>query len=394
MADYIDFPIDSDPEDILANAISFIQARFPGWDPSRDGNLDVAMLKSLAADIADLKSVASAVPISIFRYFGNSILRFKPIDATPASALTTWTVIDSSGYTIPANTTVSIDSPSGPVPFATLEDVIIFAGGTTASGVLIEALQAGADGSGLGSAGGTVNLEDPLDFVVSVTQTAATSGGVDDELDTEYIARLATDLQLLSMRPILPHDFAVLYRTIPGVFRSTAVDGYNPADATFNNERMVTIFGIDTIGADVDGATKAAGKAYLESLREVNFVVNTASPSLHQIDVTYKVKAVPGADPAAVLSSVNAALAAYLSALNWGTTLGQDPHDWTNQSVVRYLEVAQVINAVQTVDYITTTAGNYDLTIREHSGALARTDVALTGVAPLPTPGVMSGTIT
>jgi hypothetical protein len=393
VSSYIDFPIDADATSILASAYTFLQTAFPGWDP-KDGDLDTAMLQALAADMAELKTVASAVPISIFRYFGRTILNIPPVTAAPASTLTTWTVIDDNGYTIPVDTVVSIDSPSGPLAFTTQTEVVILAGETVAEGVLIEAVLTGVEGSGLGSVDAPINLEDPLDFVVSVTQDAATSGGADDELDVDYLNRLSTELRLLSPRPILPHDFAVLYRNIPGVHRSTAVDGYNPADSTYNNERMITLYAIDSSGNAVDGSTKSAGQTYLDSMREINFQVNMGDPSLNQIDVTYTVKALPGVDHPALLAAIDAALGSYLSALNWGITQGEDPRDWSNVSTVRYLEIAQIINSVTGVDYITTTSGNYDLTIRLHSGSMARLDVAMTGVAPLPTPGVMTGTIT
>jgi hypothetical protein len=87
---------------------------------------------------------------------------------------------------------------------------------------------------------------------------------------------------------------------------------------------------------------------------------------------------------------VNAALSSYLSRATWGAT--PTVNDWVNIPNVRYLEVAQVINAVVGVDYITTTGGNYDLQIAIQGNALARADLVLTGIAPLPQANTLTGT--
>lgn len=557
MTQYIDLPIDSDPQDILADSYAYLQSVIPGWTPAVP-NLDVWLLEAISSAAAELKDVASAVPTSIFRWFGANLANIPPVDATPATTTITVTVQDAAGYTIPNGTQVSIDkSGDVTIPFTVVGDRIIVPGNTVLAGIPITAAVAGADGSGLGSVGGVVHLLDPLTFVTTITQDAVTLNGVDAESDTDYLNRLASELQLLTPRPILPRDFAVLYRNIAGVFRATAIDGYNPlhnlltanqasieTDATgwtaagnttlarstaqaadgvaslsatatgagavaailaagagytpvipgetitalgssraavtprssyvqidwlnaglgvissvvgaaandattgwtnysvtgtapalaafvrielvntglvaaevhywdkmsvrrglttdwvpggtgeTGQPRMVAVAGVDSAGAAVSGPVKAAGQAYLQAQREVNFVVNMVDPVITQIDVTYQVKALPGYDLPTLVTNINTALQGYLNPAAWGVQLGADVHDWTNTSSVRYLEVAAFINSVEGVDYITTTAGSYDLTIGIHGNPLARVDVALPGVAPLPTAGTLTGTAT
>lgn len=227
MTEYIDIPIDTDPQDILNDAISYLQSVMPGWDPNTP-NLDVWILMAVVAGAAEARDVASAVPKSIFRYFGANLAGVPPIDATPASSTVTFTAVDNAGYTVPAGTLVSIDSGGTPIPFATQLDAVIPPGSTTVTNVQIVAVDAGADGSDLGSIGGAITLIDPLSFVSSVTLLAVTTGGVDAESDDDYLDRLAAELSLLAPRPILPDDFAVFARNISGVDRAVAIDGYNP----------------------------------------------------------------------------------------------------------------------------------------------------------------------
>jgi hypothetical protein len=69
----------------------------------------------------------------------------------------------------------------------------------------------------------------------------------------------------------------------------------------------------------------------------------------------------------------------------YGDTSGRS---WINDTTVRYLELAQVINDTDGVHYITA------LQLAKHGNALAGADVVMTGVAPLPQPGTIVGVIT
>lgn len=224
---YINFPIAVDYEDVYTDAITYLQDKFAGWQ-ANDGNLDTAILQAWATEAAQLRELASSVTMTIFRWFGASMVNLPPIDAQPATTLTDWTVQDNLGYTIPANTQVIITQDGVDYGFETLVDVVIPPGSTTAIGVTIVALIAGADASGIGSIGGAVQLYDSLAFVTNITMETPTSGGVDAEDDATYLSRLREELTLLSPRLILPKDFAIDAKQIAGVWRAIAIDGYNP----------------------------------------------------------------------------------------------------------------------------------------------------------------------
>jgi hypothetical protein len=392
---YITLQLNTDAEDLMEEAFDFLRARIPGWEPS-DAQLDVWLIQAMSSAAAELRDVASAVPDTIYRYLG-ILAGIPPLDETSATGYTTWTVVDTTGHTIPAGTQVGLRDPGGNlIEFTTMNTVVIPPGSATSGigEIVISATLPGSTGSGLGSVGAEVELVDVLDYVSAVHITDQTTGGQDAEADSDYLDRLSSELALLAPRPILPSEFAVFARQVAGVFRAVGIDGYNPADGTFNNERMVAVATMDSSGANVSSAVKAAVDADLQARRELNFVVNVIDFSRTEVDVTYTVKMTPGSDPAVVISGVNAALSAYLNPAAWGTLPNSDPKDFVNTPVLRYLEVAQVINSVDGVDYITTTGGNYDLLIGVHGGAMGRQDVALPGPTPVPHANTLTGTAT
>lgn len=493
MPEYIEFPLDTNPEVLAEDAFDYIQAHFPTWIPA-DGNLDTIMVEVGARLAAEARDVASLVPVSIFRYFGG-LVGIPPQEATYATGLTDWTLINNAGYTIPAGTQVGIRTAGDVlVPFLTMTDIVVPPGSTTALNVLITAVEAGGESNAIGTAAGPVELISTLDFVVSITLDAATSGGIDAEDEEDYLDRLRTRLQLLAPRPIIARDFAIMAEDIGGVERAVAIDGYDPTaseiqtvdvDATggnfqltftgqttaniawnataaqlqaalealsniapgdihvtggpgpamwtveflgtydgvnvaqmtntdtltggagtvtnatlregaghsqFDNERMVGVAAVDEEGEAVSGGVKAEIDAYLQAHREINFVVHVFDPTYTLVDVTFTAVTFPGFDPALVEVAAELAISTYLEPKNWGLStsqFGDSPvsQSWQNVKVVRYLELAQVLNAVEGLDYITA------LTFRIGAASFATTDVTLPGEVPLPRPGVITGTV-
>jgi hypothetical protein len=385
---YIDVPITTNPEALADAAFSFLQGQVSGWSPNA-GNLEVILIESLARMVADARDVASAVPRSIFRYYGNSLIGVPPISDVKASVNSTWTLIDNKGYTIPAGTQVGLRAAGDElIAFETAYEVVVPSGSTAtaAGGVTLIAVLPGIEGNNLT---GTVELIDTFDWISSIVTVGATSGGVDAESDDAYLNRLASELRLLTPRPILPQDFAIIAMADPGVGRAMALDGYNPANQTENNERMIALSLIDTSGEIVSSIVKSRVLSLLDSEREVNFVVNAVDPTYNTINVTCTYKVVTGADPTIVDGNVRAALQNYLSPGTWGSpsfSESANPDDWVNAPVIRYLELATVINNVANVNYITA------LTFAINPAALGTADVTMTGRVPLPRPGTINVT--
>lgn len=387
---YLGYPFTIDARQLMANAFNYLKTKIPGWQPS-EGQVDVWLIEAVAGEASDIGTLVSQVPLSIFRYFGQNLMGIPQIGASYAQVASTWFLTDNLGHLIPAGTQVSIDDASGtPQAFTVLVDVIV-PGGATQTGVGQVQLIANTPGvasNNLGIVGGVVDLVDTLAWVDHITQTGPTSNGADAESDDEYLGRLTEELRTMSPRPILPIDFSILARNVPGVQRAVTIDGYNTANATFGNERMVTVVSLDSSGNGVSVPVRTAVQTYLDAKRELNFVVNTMDPQVTVVDVLCNFKVLPGWVISDAQANVVATITDFLSPIKWGIDKqGDDPDlpvTWNNQSIVRYLELAAAIDNTPGVDIITL------LQIGPHLGAMASSDLNITGVVPLPNPGTIT----
>jgi len=377
---YISYPITTDARDLMQRAFDYLALKIPGWVPA-EGNLDVWMIEAFGNEAADIQTLSSEVPKSLFRYMGSKLFSIQPIDAISATCNTTWTMIDNLGHTVPAGTQCSIlDGNGNSVPFTVMFDLII-PGGQTQGTATISASTPGAAASGIGSANGAVTLIDPLVFVQGITQVAATAGGIDAETDDQYLSRLSNELQTMTPRPILARDFGILAENVQGVQRAMAIDLYNPADQTTNNQRMTTVYCLDSAGNPVSSTVKTNVQTYLQSLREINFVVNMDDPTKSEVNVVVAVTMNVGYTSADIISRVTTAIINFLNPATWGISPSDTPSDpitWINTPVINRLELASAITTVVGVNVINS------LTLGLHSGSQAATDLALPGKAPVP----------
>jgi len=379
---YIPYPITTDPDRLLEDAYAYLEFNIPGWAPA-SGNLDVWMLEAMARMVAEARDVAADVPDTIFMRLGNDLFNTPPQDATYSRATATFT-LDSNvaGYALPAGLTFAVTDSLGIQRGFQIEiDAFVPAGSLTHE-VMVVALETGPYYNGLGPTNPAVLL-DSWTGVVGVVLASTSAGGQDAETNVEYMSRLSQRLTLLSPAPILPQDFALLSLDHPSVGRAVAIDGYNPTGPLTGQARTVTVVAADEAGHALSAPVKAEVDALLQSYREVTFNVFVIDPTYTTINVTASVVPVPGYDPAAMAVEVADALRLYLSPANWGAPHvgGQfgDPFPWKNETKVRYLELTTVVNNVPSVDYIVSMTIN---------GGTA--DITMTGVGPLPNPGVMT----
>jgi uncharacterized phage protein gp47/JayE len=378
VADYVSVAIDQDPTEIESDIYTYIQSWYPDWDPETP-QLAVVLSEAFAQEVADARYQMSDVPPAIFRYFGR-LVGIVPLFSAPATAMSTWTMIDNLGHTIPANTSVRINiSGDDFASFSTAVDVVVPPGSTTTAvgEVQLIADQDGAEGNGLTS---QPELLTVLDYInpSGISLVGATANGQDEEDDDSYLNRLSTRLQLLADRPILPRDFEIYVLSyIPGVARCLCLNLFDPANGLYNNERTVTMVSLDAAGVGVSGPVKTQVANLLDAAREVNFVVKTMDPTTTAVTVSATVRAYVGFVPADVKANVEAAIAAYLNPARWGQPSFGEEGRWVKEGwdKVRYLELATVINNVTGVNYIEggiTINGNLN------------TDLVLAGEAPLP----------
>jgi hypothetical protein len=376
---FITVPFETDPDTIADTAVEYLRESVPGWEPA-DGHLEVWLIAALARIASEVATVAAEVPASIFRAFGQQLVGVTPQDGVEATMATIWTARDTLGHVIPAGTQVAyVVSGDVQIVFSVAAEATILPGSSTLSPVTVQAAAVGTASNAVPS--GPLQPVDSLAWVQSIASTATSTGGVDPETDTAYQDRLAARLRLLTPRPILPGDFAVLARDIEGVHRCAALDGYDPGDESDDNERMVCVVPLDADGAAVSSTISDAVIAYLDGMREVSFVVNATEPTVTAVDVAFTIAVSTGYVSADVVTAAEAAVEAWLSPATWAGGGESPPECRIAEATVRILTTATVVAAVPGVAYVAA------LTL--DGGAV---DVVLPGVAPLPSPGTVAGT--
>lgn len=350
---YVRVPIETNPETLAQDVFDYITAQEPNWTPA-DGNLDVWIIRAIAAKAAENRTLASDVPDSIFGFFGSSLMAIPPVDAVQATADTTWTLTNTVGHTIPAGTFVGIRNDNGDlITFATVADVIVAPGDnvTAAGEVLLRAVDAGTQANGLSA---TPELIDVIDWVQSIAIVGSSGGGVDAETNDTYLNRLTTKLQQLSTVPILIEDFAQAAKDAdPGVYRAVAIDLYNP----FHN--LLT-------ANEADAETDAAGWASV-----ANATVASTSAQAANGTKSVSLTAVAGAN----MSAATPATAATGKAVTHGETV-------TGVVSLRAASVARSCKAqLQWIDNANAVISTLDGAAANDSTS-AWTVYTVTGVAP------------
>lgn len=357
MAEPVSAGIETDPQELLQEAIETLQDRIEGWEPA-PGSLDFILLEAFADMSAEVRDVASDVPAAIFRYFGAKLAGVPPIDAASAIASSTWTAIDDQGYTIAEGATVGVRAAGDDLVLFEVVSEVVIPPGQTQTGVgevtLAAALE-GAHANALGAPGGAAEPVDAeLSWVDTVVLTGATAGGAAAEDDDAYLSRLADELTLQTPTPILPRDFAILARRVAGVHRALAIDLYKPADVPnpgnpvdANRPRSVTVAVVDEAGEALGAPVRAEVDALLQSMREVNFEVWVVDPAYTEVSVDFDAVSYPAWDPADVEARAVAAVEEYLSPGAWGTEPFSDEPTWTLETHVRHYELVEVLNRVE-----------------------------------------------
>lgn len=394
--DYIIDPIEPDETSLEDFAIDYLETRWPGWR-SADSNLENWMISAMVRLVAEAQTLATDVPAAIFRYFGQSLLGINPVAAEFAEAHSTWTFTDNpAGRTIEAGTAVALPGDGGPSIFEVVDDVFVASPAltTTVGAVLLRAQESGETQNNIGGAGIEVDIADAVVWVNTIILTEATSKGKDEEEEDVYLDRLSRRLTLLTPRPILAPDFAVLARDLAAQLgadvRAIALDNYNPDTDTWDNERYVTVAMSDAAsGGNVTNPVKTAVGTSLQEMREVNFVVRIIDPVRTPVDATFNIVVIdrPEFDPDTVLADAIDAVKDTLQSYAWGRVPGGSPSSWRISDTLRRQEISSAINSVDGVAYWST------LTIGLNGGAQTTAEsFDLPGAVPLTSVGTIIGT--
>lgn len=153
--------------------------------------------------------------------------------------------------------------------------------------------------------------------------------------------------------------------------------------------QAVALIPVGPRGLPLSSGARAEVAALVAATREVGWRTSIIDPTYTAIDATYAAVCEAGEDPDAVNAAAAEALRSYFAPENWGTGRRREDAEWIDEPIVRYLEVAQVLNEVSGLRYLT------DLRIGVEGGPLSAADITLPGPAPLTRPGAgISGTVT
>ena len=386
----------TDATTIKGQMVDYLTGYMPaGWRLVSGNPLDLA-LEAVAIQAAIQADVAQTKLDSDFRYFG-SLVGIRPIDAVPANATATFTVQDAAGYRIEAGDVIAyVDSNGQTQGFDLAADIVIPAGSTTGTGIVV-AEQAGTAQNGLGGSAATLIQVEP--WVTAATMTVA-SQGIDAELDAVFLDRLTETLGVLTPIPVLGTNFAVLARSVAGVYRAAGVDllkpgpPYDPSGTAENDAAVdnVTVAVTDINGQPVGAVIRMAVQAYLNTLREQNFQTWVVDAQYNQIDVSaMTVYAWPGWDPTALGATVTAAIQALLSPATFATDSSGVAGRWANVPVVHSSDLIKAaFSASPGVRNVSPP------TFGIHGGTMGTADVTLgagSAIPALPTAGTVNVTV-
>lgn len=401
-----------DVDSLTLTGIEFMESAFEGWERN-PGNPDTIMIEGSGQMAGEVYDQAAQMPPEALVAIGTSIYNIPMLEGVEASAGATFYFDDTAQPgLIDADTPVSVPHPSGEnVLFQTTDDINILPN-TNVPTILVAA----ATGTAANGAFGEADLIDPVQGLDHITVGEAVNGE-DSETAQEYLNRLSTTLTTLTPRPVLPVDHAVLVsNNVQGIGRATAIDllcpgtadepnairdpnevpyfqGKSPPEGVpttnqFDEPRCTTVAIVPETGGVPDAELMTRAWEYLDANREVNFLNYIIPPTYTTIEVRGEVHPYPGFTGEDAVTSAQASLRIWLDPMIYGSSPGVGTgKEWANDTVIRHDEA---------VDYINRGAGVWwsrNVELRIAGGAWTAGDINLTGVAPLPMPGDVSGIV-
>jgi hypothetical protein len=405
MAEYLELPLTADATALSDIGKDYLAEEISEWNP-RPGNVETILIESTGQIGAEVVDQAAQVPPVIFAYFGSWLLGIGLQEATPAVGTVAIAFAAGVATAVPEGSLLAAPNPDGEsYVFQTDNEVRSDAATKTTT---VTALEVGAAANGCL---GVCELIDVIDGVASVTMTLAAGAGADEEDADAYLDRLADALTILAPRPILPQDHATMARQIEGVGRALAIDLYKPGTndniaagqpggpltvegvplnagaGTTNVPRCVSVAITAENGQPPSQALMHSVWLTLDGAREVNFLEYVVPPTYTTIEVQATVVAYPGYVLAEVQAAAVEMMQVWLDPSGWGAEEIGEEQGWSRQTSARLYEAVDYLNRADGVQYVST------VQLRKAGGAFAASDVALTGIAPLPFAGAITITV-
>lgn len=382
MAVFVDLDLPVDYRDAYARLLAAWATRFGGISLSEARPLEAA-LEAVAHADAENAQFGQRIHAAAFDTYGRRLLGVTRIAGAPAQLQSTWTMRDTAGYTIAADTVAVVYAVTGSdlAVFRPTQDIVIPAGTVQATDITLICDQPGAHRNGLAPATLKLGVADAR--IDSVASTTTTVGGVDAETDVSWLNRLAAEAQLPSRNAIVEADLPTVARRIDEVWRAKAIGRYDAATGTADSPGHGTIVPVTVDGQPVTQTAKDALIAEVtgNDTHLANAVLHVIDPTYVPVAVDYTATVETGHDPAAVNAAGIAALTAALEPAGFAGGHAEPPR-WDPITTIRRHDLIGVLYDVPGLAHVDT------LTLDGASN-----DITLTGVADLPQPTI-TGTVT
>lgn len=169
--------------------------------------------------------------------------------------------------------------------------------------------------------------------------------------------------------------------TISSSASATATGVALTSTGTYFNERTVSVCVTDANGLALNTDTMNALQSWLESMREINFIVNAVSPTYNPIYVSVSVYRNQLYDAATVQQNIQITLLSLLTPSGWGVAPDSSGSVWWNVTGIYQSVIEAAIQNTAGVDHIKTGSLSVGLTSPPPSGG---GDTTLVGAFPLP----------
>jgi hypothetical protein len=354
-SEYVDLTIyDTDAESLLNEIITYGRSIIPEWTPAA-GEIEMMLAEVFSVGAADLASYINRLPGGVLEAL-ISLFGVERSDGVAATGTVQFTMVDTNGHTIPADTNLVYTGGLVPLVFTTDSDLVIAAASDTGS-VAVTALTVGAAHNAV-PASATVQAVSNTTYISTVAFTSANgaTGGEDPDTDEVFLSRITNTFSTYSSALVTPSqirasvldNFSSAYRCAVydkeryldrAVSSTTEHPGYAlVAVAGQNATNSTTNFGDTTLTS----AQLSAIRTHLEARVPAGLQLDIMSAEIVSVSVTASVVSVSGTDTSVVETAINNALATYFDPNNW---------DW-NKSVVRVNEIISIIDNVVGVDYV------------------------------------------
>jgi hypothetical protein len=313
---------DKTPAQLYADAIDYARIALPEYEPVVGGVEDTihqAQAWMTSELIGSINRMTPGLLESLL-----SLLGIDRLSGTQPTATVQITVLDTTGYIIPAGTRFGWTDISDPLnqilyTFDTVEDLEINPG--------VNVGQVGIEGVlsvqyPLLEDGQLLRLITPVSSILSTQLIGDLAIGADPESDSQYFSRAVALLNSFSDSIVLEQQFEkYVLSHYPSISRCKAYSRVNPINDDLSDppeNGYVTLYVSGAVGASLSPSAVLEMEEALEFRAVAGLIVNVEPPHLVSVPVSTTVKIKSGYLAATVQAAVTKALNEYVHPDFWG----------------------------------------------------------------------------